>query len=105
MFKNLTSQQGILARYMSELSEEAYCAGWMLGLEFALWEAVVDLRVDYGRLVLTPEHKKRLQALSAACGGWIFFDNEREETWEPVADWERHFSVWQGRAHSPRSGG
>ena len=26
--------------YMSELSEEAYRAGWMDGLEFALWMAV-----------------------------------------------------------------
>jgi hypothetical protein len=91
MINDLTLPQRELALYMSGLSEEAYCAGWMAGLEYALWEAVLGSRDGYGHLVLTPEHTIRLRQLSAACGGWIIFDDEHEETWVPSADWERRF--------------
>jgi hypothetical protein len=33
---DLSPQARALADYMSELSEEAYSAGWMMGLEFEL---------------------------------------------------------------------
>jgi hypothetical protein len=50
MLGDLTAPQRRLAEFMSELSEEAYYAGWMLELEYALWEALVDGRSEYGRL-------------------------------------------------------
>lgn len=31
MLSELTPSQRALAEYMSDLSEDAYCAGWMLG--------------------------------------------------------------------------
>jgi hypothetical protein len=36
----LDHAQRQLADYMSDLSEEAYSAGWMNGLEYALWDAL-----------------------------------------------------------------
>jgi hypothetical protein len=39
MLRDLTPAQLELAEYMSDLSEEAYCAGWMRDLEYALWDA------------------------------------------------------------------
>lgn len=30
----------LLARLMSDISEDCWCAGWMSGTEFALWKAV-----------------------------------------------------------------
>ena len=38
MLRDLTPPQRQLADFMSDLSENAYCAGWMSGLEYALWE-------------------------------------------------------------------
>ena len=75
-----------LASYMSELSEQAYCAGWMLDLEFDLWRAVTEGPFRYGRLELSAEHIDRLRSLSQACGGWIRFGDD----WEfvPLADWQ-----------------
>ena len=84
---NLTALQRELADYMSTLSERAYCAGWMDGLEFALWRAVVHGPFKYGGLQLTSEHVDRLLQLSHACGGWIFFHETKEETFIPLADW------------------
>jgi hypothetical protein len=93
MLKDLTPAQAELAKYMSDVSEEAYCAVWMEGLEYALWEVVTGQRVEYGRLVLTEEHRMQLRRLSEACGGWVIFDDETEETWLSMAAWKRRFSV------------
>jgi hypothetical protein len=43
MLSDLTPDQRALARYMSDLSEEAYCAGWMSGLEYALWDGLIGM--------------------------------------------------------------
>lgn len=65
-----------LADYMSDLSEEAYFAGWMDGLEYALWEALMGVRTEYGYLTITPEHRSKLKRLSAACGGWVYWGED-----------------------------
>ena len=49
---------------MSDLSEEAWCAGRMEGLEFELWAALVGGPREYGRLQLTTSHIERLRELS-----------------------------------------
>ena len=67
-----------LADYMSELSEKAYCAGWMMDLEAVLWQSVLEGPFHYGRLELTSAHVDRLHALSEACGGWIIYRDRME---------------------------
>jgi hypothetical protein len=93
MLRDLPTDQRLLADFMSELSEEAYYAGWMIDLEYALWEAVIGVRRDYGRLELSEAHCTRLRELSDNCGGWIVFDHDTEETWMPLAKWEERFSA------------
>jgi hypothetical protein len=65
----------------------------MMDLEYALWEAVIGVRRDYGRLELSEAHSTRLRELSDNCGGWIVFDHDTEETWMPLAEWEERFSA------------
>ena len=77
--------------FMSDLSEEAYCAGWMDGLEFALWNAVINGPREYGWLQITAEQIAQLKCLAQDCGGWIAFDNKTGETFIPMAEWERRF--------------
>jgi hypothetical protein len=91
---DLNAAQHALAQYMSELSEEAYCAGWTNGLEDALWEVVLGERREYGQSTFTDEHAVELRRLSEACGGWIVFDGSREETWVSLSAWQTRF---QGR--------
>ncbi len=85
-----------LADYMSNLSEEAYCAGWMQGLEFELWEAVVSGPRNYGRLQVS-RHIEQLRRLSEAAGGWIVFDDRDEESLLPKEEWEKRFNEWRAR--------
>src|SRR5262245_61192280 len=93
MLKDLNREQLALAKYMSALSEEAYCAGWMEGLEVALWQAVLGHRVAYGRVEFDDASLAKLRFLAERCGGWIAFDDDREEIWLSLTDWERRFSA------------
>jgi hypothetical protein len=92
MLRDLTPEQRALAELMEELSESAYLATWMEGLELALWEVVLGRRRIYGRLELRSAEIEQLRSLSSACGGWIIFDMQRGETFVPRAEWERRFA-------------
>jgi hypothetical protein len=84
-----------LADYMSGLSEEAYCAAWMDGLEFELWEAVVNGPRSYGRLQITLDHIAELRRLSEGAGGWVVFDETEEESLLPMEEWTETFTNWK----------
>jgi hypothetical protein len=83
-----------LADFMSELSEEAYCAGWMAGLEFELWRALIGGSRAYGGLEITDEQLARLRELSEAAEGWILFDDVEEELLVPLDEWKQRFDRW-----------
>lgn len=95
MLNDLTPEQRRLATVMSDLATEAYCAGWMRGLEHALWRAVVEGPRSYGRLDIGDGHIRELRDLATGCGGWIVFDDAREETWLPTDEWERRYDPAQ----------
>ncbi len=85
MINDLNPSQRELAEYMSSLSEEAYSARWMSGLELELWKAMKKEIVKYGRLEITDEIIAKLKDLSSKANGWIVFDDENEEiflTWK-----------------------
>ena len=58
---------GLLA-LMTGISEEHWCAGWMSGLEFALWQAQPDML--YGQERISKRQARLLRLLSDECGGW-----------------------------------
>jgi len=105
VLKDLNPDQLSLAEYMSELSEETYYAGWMEGIEYLLWQVALGEFSDYGHATFTTEHANRLRHLSEACGGWIIFDDEREEVWISDAEWKRRFSEWQNNRAPRRADG
>ncbi len=92
MIHDLTTQQTNLEEYMSDLSEEAYCAGWMDGLEYALWKAVIDGPMQYGYLFIGENEIKKLKKLSEQCSGWIYFDDKDEETFIELDEWKMMFA-------------
>ena len=97
VLQQLNPDARALADFMSELSEEAYCAGWMGGLEFELWKALVGGPRSYGRVEITDEQLKRLGELSEAAKGWIVFDDVEEESLVPLDDWKQRFERWSRR--------
>jgi hypothetical protein len=80
---------------MSELSEGAYSAGWMSGLEYALWQAVVDGPRKYGHLLITDAHITRLKLMAGSARGWVVFDDELGEYLAPTDSWERMYEAWR----------
>src|ERR1051325_11236160 len=53
---------------MSGISEEYWCAGWLTGLEFDLWNAQADS--GYGHGTVTKRQAMLLRLLSEECDGW-----------------------------------
>jgi len=84
-----TAEEGAalgLLGLMTGISEENWCAGWMTGLEFSLWEARAGERC-YGMGVISERQSQLLKLLSEECGGWWRWDDERGVTFVRTADW------------------
>jgi hypothetical protein len=89
----LSSDARALATYMSDLSEEFWCAGWMRDLEFMLWSAIEGKEGD-ASLTLTRRQLATLKSLSNACKGWIVFRRDTQETFVSMPEWMQLFAAW-----------
>jgi hypothetical protein len=93
VLNELSQNQLLLAEVMSDISERAYYAGWMDGLEHALWAAVTGGNRHYGHHVLSDSELSELLELSRICDGWIRFDEKHEEVFVSLSDWrEKYFN-------------
>jgi predicted RNA-binding Zn-ribbon protein involved in translation (DUF1610 family) len=92
---HLKAEPHALAQYMSYLSQEAYRERWVRGLEYALWEVTIGERRQYGRASFSDEHAAAIRRLSEASGGWIVFDEEHDETWVTLSDWQARYQDWK----------
>jgi hypothetical protein len=78
----------LLARLMSWISEDYWCAGWLSGLEYELWDAVTGKQEG----VCSSEEVEQLKYLSEKCGGWIVWDDqERDTKFLPMEAWLRRY--------------
>lgn len=88
MIKDLNEEQKQLANFMSELSEEAFSAGWMKNLEYNLWRIMKREQSVYGRLKVTNEMIEKLNFLSKNVKGWIYFDVDESEKYISYIEWD-----------------
>jgi len=95
MLNELTPTQRDLAELMSDISEHAWRAGWMMGLEYELWQELTSATNGSVPPLATQEQLERLSQLSKACGGWITFDQEREELFVVLAEWVTCYDKWR----------
>ena len=93
MLDNLTTDQKSLASLMSEISERCQTAGWMLNLEYVLWDAVISGPRKYGHDKITENDIDLLKKYSCKAGSWILFDDNSEETALAIMDWEIKFMI------------
>lgn len=100
MIEKLDGESRVLAKYMSRLSEEAYSASWMDGLEFALWHAVIHGPINFGRLIISVEHISYLKNKSYDLGGWVYFDEVTEQTFIKNEHW---LVLYRDNIHKYRS--
>lgn len=77
---------------MQQLSRLAYDEQWVQHLEYALWYATIHGPMDYGRHSLDNEDIARLKALSAACGGWVYYREGSGATFVVTREWQDIFS-------------
>ena len=94
MLADLTPIQRVLAKIMSEISEDAYCAGWLVDLEYELWQILVDGQGKFGFGAVSEAEIEELRLLSDLCGGWIVWDEERGgQTFVPFDQWLKIFAA------------
>lgn len=92
MRTDLTVEAQVLADTMSSISEETWCAGWLVDLEFDLWAAIQGDRKGSRRAILDDSDIAKLKWLSNACGGWIVFHETSGRVFVPLVEWTRIFA-------------
>lgn len=79
---------GLIA-LMTGMSEEYYCASWLSGLEFMLWN--VKAGDSFGMGKITERQAALLRLLTEESGGWWCWDGASPrfvalEEWQPMAE-------------------
>src|SRR5262245_28342982 len=83
----------ILARVMGDLSQDYWCASWLVDLEYLLWAAMFGDTSPF-----TTADIAELRYLSKKCGGWIVWNDEAPwRRFVPLAEWEPMFAAWRDR--------
>jgi hypothetical protein len=62
---------------MSGISEDYWCAGWVHGLEFDLWDAAMNA-ADH-RFKVTARQANLLRLLSEECDGCWYWKEDRDD--------------------------
>ncbi|SNR41639.1 hypothetical protein SAMN06269173_102236 [Hymenobacter mucosus] len=87
MYRNLNERQKALHDFMSNVSEETWCASWINGLEYALWHIMLRGPAKYGQGHINEHTIEKLQSLSEQANCWIVYDSVTEETPVPISEW------------------
>lgn len=74
---------------MTGLSEEHWCASWMLGMEYSLWPPAAGTRFGMG--AITERQATLLQLLAEEAGGWWTYDNEKGPTFVRLDAWKEKY--------------
>lgn len=79
----------LLLSLMSEISEDHYCAGWLINLEFILWETIFESPNKYfGDSPISIANIAKLLELTYRCQGWwTWSDDQKGETFLPYEEW------------------
>ncbi|HEY8878261.1 MAG TPA: hypothetical protein VIN03_11895 [Roseateles sp.] len=89
----LTWKQEALYRLMSEISESCYCAGWLTGNEYTLWEMVADPNAErrYGMDEVSERDIQTMREISTEIGGWVRWHDDEDEPGLPSSEWGIRF--------------
>lgn len=75
----MSAQQKRLYDVMSDISEECYCAGWMAGNEYAIWDALGrNEPVRYGMGEIDKRKLTECASLSLATDSWIIWRDDED---------------------------
>ena len=90
----MNTKQSKLFQLMSDISEWCYCAGWMHGNEYVLWEMVSDPNASrrYGQDIVDEEDIDALRVFSSDIKGWIRWRDDEEDSTLPAEEWGPAFT-------------
>lgn len=93
--KSLDRDSAIKLRdFMSQISEDYYCAGWLMGLESKLWGIILAEEPNtFGMGSIEKKEMNELKILSEKCGGWWRFDDEYGEIFVPIDEWRNLYVI------------
>ena len=89
--RDFNEQQHALYELMSDISEDCYCAGWMMGNEYAIWAALQSGDRRYGLGEMDAEQLERCRHLAAELDGWILWVDDDTDPDMPVEEWGPRF--------------
>lgn len=89
---HLTDSQMDLYDYMHWISEENYCASWLVDLEFAIWAAMQGDDSSYFGDRIEPRILRRCKLLSDEVGGWLYWADDRTNPGLPHDAWGPRFA-------------
>lgn len=88
----LTPDERKLYELMSEISEDCYFAGWMVGNEYTLWSSIQTGEMRYGMSDIDRDLLAQVAALAVKTGCWIVWRDYKDglprndsSTWGPYA--------------------
>ena len=86
-----------LLREMRELSENLWCAGWLDGIEYTLWEHVIgEDELFTGLGILDAFDRDTLKGLAQQAGGWWYWDYVAPK-FVPMPQWLEMYAVRKAR--------
>lgn len=88
---DFSEKQKELYELMSWISEYCYCAGWMIGSEYIIWEAMHGGPRHYGQDEIRQEDLDKCAALSKALDGWIIWYDDHDQAGLPASEWGQRF--------------
>ena len=89
--QNMNEKQRELYETMSGISEDCYFAGWMSGLEYAIWGALQGGGRRYGIGEMDDEQLEKCRALATELDGWVIWVDDDYDAHLPVEEWGPRF--------------
>ena len=84
-YSHLTDPQWALYNFMSDISEECWCAGWLGGNEYDIWQVLHHGESPLANRHPNPRLLRLCQALSVEIGGWIIWTDSPQ--FVPMPQW------------------
>lgn len=94
--QDFTPDQKRLYETMSRISEDCWCAGWLIGNEYAIWKAASEVRslnadLSYGLGEMDIEDVEECARLRDLLKGWIIWYDDEDEPGLDVSEWGPRF--------------